>query len=131
MSRGFILNINLLRMIDARMLTIEEDENGERVEGVFIPIERNGVKRTKRGAYMNVKMTELDFADIHHHSHYMQVLMPKAKYFEYVKDLGYKPPILGYAVPSNYNGMKNTFQDRIVKRINKRVSAKAFMDNED
>lgn len=129
MADGFIININLLKMIDARMLTIEEDEYGERVEGVFIPLERNGVKRTKKGAYMNVKMTLLDFTDRYHHSHYLQVLMPKDKYDEYVRDLGYKPPILGYAVPSDFNGMKYTFQDRITKRPNKRVSTKAFINN--
>jgi hypothetical protein len=131
MADGFIINMNLLKMIDARMLTIEEDENGDRVDGVFIPLERNGVKRTKKGAYINVKMTQLDFADIHHHSHYLQVLMPREKYNEYVRDLGYKPPILGYAVPSDYNGMRYTFQDRALKRPNKRVSTKAFITKEE
>lgn len=131
MSNEYMLNINLLKMIDARMLTIEEDENGERVEGVFIPLERNGVKRCKRGAYINVKMMPVEFGDAHHHSHYMQVLMPKDKYFEYVKNLGYKPPILGYAVPNDYKSKPYTFKERIARKPSKRVSVRALKNEQE
>lgn len=123
-----MININLLKFIDARVLTIEEDENGERVDGIFIPIQKNGVRVTKRSAYAQSYMTPLRYTSDKHHSHYLRMQLPKNDYFKYVKDLGYSAPVLGYAVPTAFRerGLSPMMADAEKRKAVNRVGTQAY-----
>jgi hypothetical protein len=128
MLNGYMISINLLKFIDARLLTIEEDENGERVEGLFIPIEKNGVRVTKKCAYMQAYMTPLRYTSDKHHSHYLRMQLPKNDYFKYVKELGYSAPVIGYSIPTTFSekGVSPMMADAQSRMKVKRVGTQAY-----
>ena len=125
---GYMISINLLKCIDARLLTIEEDENGERVEGLFIPIVKNGVRVTRKCAYMQAYMTPLRYTSDKHHSHYLRMQLPKSDYFKYIKELGYSAPVIGYAVPTSFRekGMSPMMADTEMRMRARRVGTQAY-----
>lgn len=94
-SDSWFITIRLTDFIDSSYESIVDDNTGEVVEGVFIPIKKNGIFISpKKNAIVNMKAS-VSQVPSSKYSHIIEPIMDTEEYEE-ISRLGYKKPIVGF-----------------------------------
>lgn len=113
-NANYILNLKLNSFIDSRIVEVEDNE-GVMEKGIFIPIDKNGLRVTDRGnvrcyAFVNENQTYTHEKQ----THYVRLKGSKA-WVEHLKDLGYESPYIGYMRPNKWKVGKYEDNSEYVK----------------
>ena len=116
---NYELKLLLTKFIDSQVVKLE-NADGFLEEGVFIPIERNGLYKKSNGAIEFVAfVTENVHSANDTRSHYIKLKVPKEKILE-MKALGYETPYLGslkITHPSFERENRHYYKNNRVKKI--------------
>ena len=98
-SSNYTIRLKLTGFIDSSVIEVENQE-GDLVRGVFIPIDINGIGRSERTGhyYFDAFVSECMYKSGDAYTHYV-VQRRNAKDIEELARLGYTPPRLGYMYP--------------------------------
>lgn len=95
-----------------------ENENGDLEECVCIPLDRNDLKKNKRGQVTAYAfMTQATRANMYGWTHYLK---PKVNpnFLKKLNEQGYANPYIGNAKKGNFIIYKNLYKDKFVKVSN-------------
>lgn len=116
---NYELRLILTKFIEAQVTKLE-NADGNLEEGIFIPIERNGLYKKSNGAIeFSAFVTENVHSANDTRSHYVKLKLPKEKIYE-IKELGYEPPYLGslkITHPSFERENRHYYKNNRVKKI--------------
>lgn len=93
------VTVRLSDFFNSRIETMETDYGEE--EGIFIPFEHSGIKRTSRNNVMITFKALLGERATERYTHVLTPMMDIEDY-AYWKQLGFKIPFMGHMRPSNF-----------------------------
>lgn len=111
---NYIIKFVLTNFFGSRVQMVE-DENGEMEECVCIPLERNDLKKNKRGQVTSYFfMTKSDCASMYGWTHYLKQKV-NPEFLKRMDEWGWKLQYMGNAKESNYVVYKKEYQQKFVK----------------
>ena len=109
-----IAKFTLTNFIDARLMTAYDDDNNLE-EGVFIPLDKNNLHKSPKGAVSAYAfVTKANYPSYAGWTHYMK-LKVHPSFLAKINALGMTPPYLGNLKDSNYIVHKNSYKEKFVK----------------
>lgn len=109
-----IAKIVLTNFMGARIMQAY-DENDQLEEGVFIPLEKNGIKKGRTGKVCCYAfVTKTNYPSLGGWTHFLR-LKVSPEYLRKLNSLGYETPYIGNFKNHNYVVFKNSYQQKLVK----------------
>lgn len=109
-----IAKIKLTNFIGARVIQAY-DENDHLEEGVFIPLERNGLHKNPKGDVNSYAfVSRAFFSNEDGWTHYLKLKITP-EYAKKLKSLGYKSPYLGNFKKQNYIRYAKSYNEMLAK----------------
>ena len=112
----FRIKLDLTAYFGASVQKVELD-TGEVEECVCIPIDRNELKRTRRGRIISLMyMYECRFSEKCVWSHYLKMKVTK-KFVDLIKKMGYTMPFMGNARKHDFQRYKEVFDKKRIELL--------------
>lgn len=97
--QNYTMFMNFGNFIGSRIISLDANDDGRRIDGIFIPFKYNGIKPYKNKVYGRFYITEIEINE-KGYTHNIRPCLPKEDAEELVHELGYKIPFLGHVRPS-------------------------------
>lgn len=100
--QNYMAYVNFGSFLGAEEMVLDKNDDGEKIEGVFIPYRGNGLTRLGNGIYGRFYVTEKISSDKKGYTHYLKPCMSPDEKKRFVEELGYEVPYVGYMKPTAY-----------------------------
>lgn len=97
--QNYTMFMNFANFIGSRIISLDVNDDGRRIDGIFIPFKYNGIKPYKNKVYGRFHVMEIGINE-KGYTHNIRPYLTKDDTKELVQDLGYKVPFVGHIRPS-------------------------------
>lgn len=107
--QNYLMNINFGNFIGSRIISLDANDDGRKIDGIFIPFKYNAISPWNGKVFGRFNVFEMEGCPESGYTHKIRPYLTKDERNELVNELGYKIPFLGHLrpLPSYFNFKKN------------------------